>query len=65
MKSVTESPWLTVQEAADYLRYSKTAIRAACANDVLRHVQPGGVKGKILTKREWLDAWCAAHEHGG
>lgn len=60
-----ESPWLTTEEAAKYLKYSAQAIRAACRDDRLRHVQPGGTRGKILVRREWLDVWMEQFVHGG
>ncbi len=57
--------WLTMQEAAAYLKYSPEAIRVACRSDALRHVQLGGTRGKLLTTREWLDEWAFKHAHGG
>lgn len=60
-----DTPWLTTVEAANYLRMSPQAIRAACREDRLRHVQPGGARGKLLTRREWLDQWVERHAHGG
>lgn len=62
---MTETPWLTTEEAAAYLRYSPAAIRAACRADLLQHVQLGGSGGKLLTRREWLDEWAFKHAHGG
>lgn len=60
-----ETPWLTTLEAAAYLKLSPQSIRAACREDKLRHVQPGGARGKILVRREWLDAWVEQFVHGG
>jgi hypothetical protein len=63
--TTNDTPWLTVDEAAAYIRYSPKAIRLACRTDALRHVQPGGAGGKLLTRREWLDEWAFKHQHGG
>lgn len=60
-----ETPWLTVAEAAAYVKYSPRSIRSACRDGVLRHAQTGGAYGKILTRREWLDAWVQKHVQGG
>ncbi|MGC4084430.1 MAG: helix-turn-helix domain-containing protein [Vicinamibacterales bacterium] len=60
-----DTPWLTTIDAARYLRFSPQAIRQACAEGKLRHVQPGGMRGKILTRREWLDAWVEQSTFGG
>jgi len=62
---MTDTPWLTTAEAASYLRMSPKTIFKACRDDKLKHVQPGGFRGKILTKREWLDAWVERHTQGG
>lgn len=62
---MSDTPWLTVAEAASYLKYSPRMIRAACASDALRHVQPGGSRGRILTRREWLDEWVTRSLRGG
>jgi excisionase family DNA binding protein len=61
----TDTPWLTTVEAASYLKMSPRSIRAAFRENKLRHVQPGGERGKILTRREWLDAWVGHHAQGG
>lgn len=62
---MSETPWLTVDEAAGYLKFSPETIRRACREDRLRHAQIGGARGKLLTKREWLDEWALAHVRGG
>lgn len=62
---MTDTPWLTTDEAASYIKFSPQAIRAACRVNALRHVQRGGTRGKILTRREWLDAWVEKHTQGG
>lgn len=62
---VVDSPWLTTEEAGAYLKMSPQSIRAACREDRLRHVQPGGTRGKIIVRREWLDAWVEQFVHGG
>jgi excisionase family DNA binding protein len=65
MATATETPWLTIPEAAAYMKYSTRAIRLACREGKLRHTQVGGTGGKILTTREWLDEWAFKHQHGG
>lgn len=59
-----ESPWLTTTEAAAYVKLSPQSVRLACQSGVLKYVQPGGARGKILTRTEWLDAWLSSHQHG-
>lgn len=61
----SDTPWMTTDDAAAYLKYSPRTIRNACREGKLRHVQPGGARGKILTTREWLDAWVSQSAYGG
>lgn len=60
-----DSPWMTTEEAAAYAKYSAPAIREACRLDQLRHTQPGGRRGKLLTRRDWVDEWMLKHARGG
>lgn len=57
--------WLTPAQAAAYLggAFKAQAIQIACRTGRLRHVRPGG--HRILTTREWVDAWCLASVEGG
>jgi len=49
-----DSPWLTIIEAVYYTKLSRTAIEQAVrAGDV----RVGGIEGKKLFRREWLDEW--------
>jgi excisionase family DNA binding protein len=53
-------PWLTVAEAAGYLRVNPDFIYDACATGELQHVRLGG-RRSIRVRREWLDAWMEGH----
>jgi excisionase family DNA binding protein len=53
---ITDSPWLTLVEAAQYAKRSRRVLRAAITDGRLRAAVIGGRK-EILTRREWLDAW--------
>jgi excisionase family DNA binding protein len=53
------TPWMTVQEAADYLGVGVDTIYEACAKRGLKHAKLG--HSTIRLKREWLDAWAEAH----
>jgi excisionase family DNA binding protein len=50
------SPWITVQQAADYLGVGVEAIYAACANRGLKHIRLG--RSTIRLKLEWVDEWA-------
>lgn len=62
---MNESPWLSVSDAAEYAGYSPQTITRACREGFLRHSQPAGVGGKILLRREWVDAWLDVFATGG
>jgi len=50
------SPWLTVQQVADYLGVGKETIYAACAAKALKHARFG--RSTIRLRLEWVDAWA-------
>lgn len=60
---MADSPWLTTEQAAQYLSYSVQTIRAACTSGVLKHVRMSG--RTIRTTAAWLDEWLLAHAEGG
>lgn len=47
--------YLTLQEAADYLKVSKDTISDACASGELKRSKLG--HRTVRFRREWLDAW--------
>lgn len=61
MSAAVATPWLTIEEAATYLRVSVKTFR--------RHVMPGlalgGVGSRFLFRREELDAWVGREKAGG
>ena len=48
--------WLTVREAAEYLRVGVDLIYDACAVGGLKHVKLG--HRTIRLRREWVDTWA-------
>jgi hypothetical protein len=55
---VTPAGWLDLEAAAEYSRLSRyTLDRATKAKDPLLHLEYRQVKGKRLTKAEWIDEW--------
>ena len=57
------SPWLTVQEAADYASLSADTIYTACERAELRHARVSG-RRTIRLRTEWIDAWLERHTRG-
>ncbi len=53
---MVETPWLTVDEAAEYARKSRSTVMIALRDDTLRGAQTGR-NGKWLIHREDLDTW--------
>jgi excisionase family DNA binding protein len=51
--------WLTVREAADYLRVSQRTLERLIAAGELRSTN---VERRRLVRREWLDAFAEARE---
>ena len=50
------SQWFSMKEAATYARVSKSTLRRAIGNGLLRSRKTSG-KGRIIIHRSWLDAW--------
>ena len=48
--------WLTIREAAQYLRVGVDLIYDACAVGGLKHVKLG--HRTIRIRREWIDTWA-------
>jgi len=48
--------WLTIPEAAEYLRVGVDRIYDACAIGGLKHVKLG--HRTIRLRREWVDTWA-------
>lgn len=55
---MSESPWLTTEEAAAYLRVSADYIRRQCAKGTIPARLIGGRNGWLIT-REALDAFMS------
>jgi excisionase family DNA binding protein len=58
--SPTDSPWLTVTEAATFARCSAKLIYVACNRHDLRHARIGTGRGTLRIHRDWLRAWLEA-----
>lgn len=54
--AMTPSPWLTVTEAAAYLKRGKRFVLREINAGRLRAARIGG-RGEILTRADWLDQW--------
>jgi excisionase family DNA binding protein len=62
----TDSPWLTITPAIDYLaeertdtgrrKFGRRYIRNQVATGKLRAARVGG-RGELLFRKEWLDQW--------
>lgn len=63
MRREDASPWITVQQAADYLGVGKDMIYAACQAGEMAHSKLG--HGTIRLKRQWVDAWAESRATGG
>ncbi len=57
----TRSPWLTVEEAAEYLRWSKHRVYKNVGRDGIPHRKHGG---RLLFHRQELDAWLEGYREG-
>lgn len=57
------SPWMTVAEAAVYLRRSKRHVQRLVANGELKSARLGA-RARI-TKRDWCDEYAEANATGG
>jgi excisionase family DNA binding protein len=58
------SPWLNVEQAAQYIQHHPRAIYRAAGSGNLRSVRING-KGELRTRREWLDQWLERFARGG
>ena len=54
-----DSPWLTIEEAADYIRLSVSSIRKLVSNKSIPHVRRDHQKGrsKLFFHKKQLDLW--------
>jgi excisionase family DNA binding protein len=50
------SPWLTLREAAIYLKRGRRFVRRQITEGRLRGARVGG-RGEVLTRAEWCDQW--------
>jgi len=57
----TPSPWLTVEEAAEYLRWSKHRVYKHVGKDGIPHRKHGG---RLLFHRQELDEWLEGYREG-
>lgn len=54
------SPWLTVDEAADYIRVTPHALRKLIQRDLIPSFQPNGSGTRHYFQRDELDEWIRA-----
>jgi len=57
----TRSPWLTVEEAAEYLRWSKNRVYKHVGKDGIPHRKHGR---RLLFHRQELDEWLEGYREG-
>lgn len=55
--AAAQSPWLTVKEAAEYLRCNRNRIDKLTSKGVLQRYREGG---RVLLRRDELDAFVRA-----
>ncbi len=55
------TPYMTIDEAADYLRWSKERIYKLTAARAIPHIKH---EGRLLFRRDDLDAWLADYHEG-
>jgi len=61
LQGAEPSPWLTVEEAADRLRTTPTAVYSMLRDGKLTKYQPNGPKTKpVLLERDEVDAWVTS-----
>lgn len=61
---VVPSPWLNVEQAAQYIQQHVRSIYRAAGAGELRSVRING-KRELRFRREWIDEWMERHAHGG
>ena len=63
----TERAWLTHEEAQAHTGLGRPTLDTAIKSGALRVSKVGGHKipGRLLFKREWLDAWLESLANGG
>lgn len=54
-RPATDSPWMTVKEAAQYLGVSVWTVYDACKLHGLKHAKLG--HSTIRLRRDWIDRW--------
>jgi excisionase family DNA binding protein len=59
MSDQTETPWITVKEAARYARCGTKSIYVGVSSGQLRAARLGG-RRELRFIREWLDEWLRA-----
>ncbi len=60
-RTTTVTPYMTVPEAADYLRWPKERIYKLTAANAIPHIHH---EGRILLRRDELDMWLAEFREG-
>lgn len=55
------SPWMSVDQAADYVGIPKQSLYKLTAAKAIPHAKPGN---RLLFNREDLDAWVEQHREG-
>ncbi len=61
IETAAPAAWLTVDEAAAYTRIPKQTLYKRTAARAIPHCKPGG---KLLFKRDDLDAWLEQYREG-
>jgi len=56
------SPWMGIEQAASYLDWPKQRLYKLTAQSAIPHVKH---EGRILFRRDELDAWLAGFVQGG
>ena len=60
--SQVNSPWLSSEQAAEYLGVSAWSVRKYAREDGLRSARTPGVRGSLRFRREWLDEFLERRE---
>ncbi len=59
--TTTATPYMTIDEAAEYLRWSKERIYKLTAAQAIPHIKH---EGRLLFRRDKLDLWLEQHHEG-